>query len=323
MSKKPESKSAAAVSESRAKNSVFDFLYHDSRRIASFLAQLDELGHLQQITQSNQASEGEGESTKTTGNLGFPGVAGGKLEKGVEASSSHTETSQRVYDPFWANAIRFLDLLTERGMIQRNIEAARIGQFTLATGALVISDNAMLRAIWDHPSVGGFLKAQELAKAAAAEEAAEPQLVNRQQRRTEHSKGKRSGKNEPQAISESDLALAMLPHMPHAGQMHVVTDDFAVWASAADGAMVAPMPELILKHGQKVAGQWSILGILDALPFEQGEMLTPLEQVRVGMTMESVSSIALNMAPFIRQALGRPLLSYGVTPLLVFREVSG
>jgi hypothetical protein len=104
--------------------------------------------------------------------------------------------------------------------------------------------------------------------------------------------------------------------------MHIVTDDFAVWATAVEEALVAPISDLILKHGQKVVGRWSMLGILDALPFDQAEMMSPLEAVRVGMTQESVSNVALQMAPSIRQALGRPLLSYGMTPLLVFREVS-
>lgn len=37
---------------------------------------------------------------------------------------------------------------------------------------------------------------------------------------------------------------------------------------------------------------------------------------------ESIANAALTLAPTIRQALGRPLLSYGMTPLLVFREVA-
>lgn len=308
------------ASESRENASVFDFLYHDSRRIASFLAQLDELGHLQQITQTDHAEEGENQESRTGGHLGVPGAVGGKHEGATGVSSSRSEGAQRVYDPFWANARRFLDLLTERDMISRDIETARIGQFTLASGALVISDNSMLRALWDSPVVGKFLKAQEAAQAqASAQEAPEP--VNRHQRRSEQAKARKAVPAKP-AVTESELAMALMPHMPHSGQLHVVTDDYAVWAPVADGALVAPMPELILKHGQKVAGQWSILGILDALPFEQSEMLTPMEMVRVGMTLDSISNVSLQMGPAIRQALGRPLLSYGMTPLLVFREVS-
>lgn len=43
------------------------------------------------------------------------------------------------------------------------------------------------------------------------------------------------------------------------------------------------MSDLILKHGAKVAGQWSMLGILDAMPFDKGEMLTGMEMIRTGM----------------------------------------
>ena len=300
---------------------VLDFLYHDSRRIASFLSQFDELGHLQRVTQTDESAAKEKEGSITGGSLGVPGTLG-KHEKGKTASSWESETAQRVYDPFWANARRFLDLLTEGDMIQRDIENARIGQFVLSTGSLIILDNSMLRAIWDQPAVSKFIKAQEKAAAeaqAADQDALEP--INRKQRRAEQSKARKTRPETPE-VSETELALALMPHMPHSGQLHIVTDDFAVWAAAADEALVAPMSELILKHGQKVAGQWSMLGILDALPWEQAEMMNPLEMVRVGMTQESISNAALQMAPAIRRALGRPLLSYGMTPLLVFREVS-
>lgn len=102
----------------------------------------------------------------------------------------------------------------------------------------------------------------------------------------------------------------------------VITDDYAVWATASEDSIVGAMPDLVLKHGAKVAGQWSMLGILDALPFEEDQMLSGMEIIRTGMTTDGIAKAALGLAPAIRQMLGRPLLSYGMTPLLVFREVA-
>ena len=41
-----------------SQDSVYDFLYCDTRRIGSFLAQFDVSGHLQQVTASDSISKG-------------------------------------------------------------------------------------------------------------------------------------------------------------------------------------------------------------------------------------------------------------------------
>ena len=78
---------------------------------------------------------------------------------------------------------------------------------------------------------------------------------------------------------------------------------------------------------EKVAGQWNMVGILDAYPFAEdqaeSQLMTGMEMVRVGMLGENISKVAPQMAMPIRQALGRPLLSYGMTPLVIYRKVSG
>ena len=111
-------------------DSVYDFLYHDARRIGSFLAQFDNFGHLQKVTSSETASKGvrRGYSLKVAGSLPVPGSpegAEGGITLGVDPSQSGSEEQTRVYDPLWTNALALLDYLDERGLIQRDVTTAR------------------------------------------------------------------------------------------------------------------------------------------------------------------------------------------------------
>lgn len=294
---------------------VLDFLYNDSRRIGAFLSQF-EPGHLQRFTQTKKADQGQRKESEKSGKGSVPGFLEGRLAQTEETTSATGQGFERVFDPLWVNARAFLDHLSENDLIQSDLEQATIGQFVLVTGSLIISDLQMMRPLWDLPVVKEFIK-----HSAETDDDDETQGLNRQQKRAEQAKH-RHAKGQSQPPSEADLALAIFPHLPHSGQVHIVTDEFAVWGPAAEGAMVSLMGDLVLQHGPKIAGEWSLLGILDARPFEIEEQMTPMEMVRTGMTMENVSRVPLQLAPYIRQALGRPLLSYGVTPLLIYREVA-
>ena len=224
-----------------------------------------------------------------------------------------SEGYARVFDPYWANARAFLDYLSDRDLIQRDLENARMGQFAIITGTLIVADMKLLQSLWVLPAV------KQIVMNAADDASAPEEGGNRQQRRAG---GKGKSQRQNGASLEMQVTMEILPHLPHSAHLHVVTDDCAVWAPAVEDCLVTPASDLLLKHGAKVAGQWSMLGILDALPFEAGEMMTTMEMIRTGMTSESIAKAALTLAPTIREAIGRPLMSYGMTPLLVFREVT-
>src|SRR6266403_357495 len=125
MSKTDETASGAEQDD-QSTDSVYDFLYHDARRIGSFLAQFDNFGHLLQVTASDTASTDikRGLSLKLSGSLPVPyspeGAEGG-ITLGVDPSQSGSEGQTRVYDPLWTNALALLDYLDERGLIQRDL----------------------------------------------------------------------------------------------------------------------------------------------------------------------------------------------------------
>lgn len=75
----------------------------------------------------------------------LPLVAGAKVELGTQPGAGGSESMERSYDPFWTNALAFLDYLTERNLIQPQIDEAKLGQFVLVRGTLSVLDFSLIQ----------------------------------------------------------------------------------------------------------------------------------------------------------------------------------
>ena len=285
-------------------DSVFDFLYHDARRVGSFLAQFDDAGHLQQITQSESAGIGGKRSLKFTAGGGLPGL--GSAQFGVERGplEEGSETSERVYDPLWANARALLDYLQEKNLIVRDISSARIGQFVLVSGTLEIMDLSMLKLLWEDTNMKKLM--------AQGTEAASRNIQNRTSRK---------GKNT--SPSELEIGLTFLKMLPHSIQARIY-GEANVWCNLLRNGLVGSVDDLLLKHGGQVQGHWQTLGILDAFVDERNSDNNDDEHnLDIQQDVSMASTLLKQIAPFARQFLGRPSNAYGLTPIVIFREVVG
>ena len=104
----------------------------------------------------------------------------------------------------------------------------------------------------------------------------------------------------------------MLPHSIQAA----LRGENTVWCCLQNDGMTTPADDLLLKHGIAVRGEWSLLGILDAVPDSEA----PADDLPPAAG-DNVATLMRALAPFARQLLGRPPGHYGVTPLLIFREI--
>ncbi len=293
-------------------DSVYDFLYQDVRRVGSFLAQFDEAGHLQQIKQSEAVTRSHSRSARFAASGTIPLVGSANLDLSRTPTSGATEASERVYDPLWTNALTLLDYLAERHMLQRDLSAARIGQFVLVSGELAILDLPMLRQLWELPIVRATVRSgAKLAEGARVVER------NRAERRRES----REPQKREATINEdpAEFMLQTIKYLPHAIQAMLTTSNkIAVWCSIGEESLVGSSAVLMLKHGAILSGTWNLVGILDALP-EIGESNT---SVAVALGNTPLAQAAQSLAPLVRQIMGRPPNAYGLTPLLIFREIS-
>ncbi|WP_264593151.1 hypothetical protein [Sphingobium sp. B1D7B] len=290
-------------------DSVFDFLYHDSRRIASFLSQFDDNGLLTGLTQGDTVSKG----AKRSKRVGLGGdvalLGGGKLEFEVGPGEVGTQTLERVYDPFWANARFFLDVLVERNMIQRGLATAEIGQFVLVKGWLTVLDLAMFKEAWKLPSLQRKIREGAAPKTKGSMTAAQREAVKEQK-------------------DNANLMLEMMQIMPHSVHASLLTSGedrtAMVWCTLKEDYLVTPASDLTLAHGDTLPGEWAMVGVLSARP-EYTTIDTDnlqFDDDLPGMMQSVVGKASKTIAPIVRLALGRPRAAHAITPLLIFREVS-
>lgn len=306
MSKKKEIASSA-VRDEVEQDSVFDFLYHDGRRVASFLSQFDDNGLLTGLTQSEAVAI----KAKRSKRIGFGGnspLGGGNIDFELGPAEGGSEGMERVYDPFWANAREFLDVLETRKLLSREIAEATLGQFVLVSGYLNIKDLGMLKEAWKAPSIQKKIKqgmgsGKKLANMTAAQKAA--------------------AREEQE---NADLFLDMLQIMPHSVHASLITSDLEqpalVWCAINQDYLIMPPSDIALTYGQMMSGEWCIVGVLSARPeFQTPDLTGEIDQSSFGLTDSIIGQVSGALAPIVRFALGRPAAAYAITPLLIFREV--
>ena len=301
------SEKSETVDDGSAAPSVLDFLYHDSRRIGSFLAQFEGDGHLQQLTRTRDGSRGKKEiaGSDVKGGVGF--LSGG-AKGSVETSVDMTEAHSRVFDPFWANARAFLNYISEYDMLQRGLSSTAIGQFVMVRGYLSILDLAMLKESYKLPAINKKILSAAL-----------PSKPLHQMTATEKAAHKDAKENVEMLVD----MLQILPHSIHATLLTDDDDTKLVWSALREEYLATSAADLTLAHGSTLSGVWSIVGILSAYP----EYVAPDLNIgdggfEPGVMQSIVGLISKQIAPIVRVAVGRPSVAFAVTPLLIFREVA-
>ena len=244
---------------------------------------------------------------------GIPGLGNANLsfERGP-AVMGGMEAEERVYDPLWANARALLDYLTEREMIVRELSQARIGQVVLVTGSLVILDLQLLKGAWESKEVKKLINGGAIT----------PHEGNRHQRRAARAD------NVPAAPSgQVEQVIDILKLLPHVMQARMRSGTSIAWCNLREESLVPSAGDLTLKHGVAIAGDWHLLGIVDALPdnfnvnTQSALEAVGLDPALAHLPAVALANIVLALSGITRTMLGRPDNAFGVTPILIFRTV--
>ena len=106
----------------------------------------------------------------------------------------------------------------------------------------------------------------------------------------------------------------ILAKLPHALQMSLFADTVEIWSTLNPEHMTVNPDDLAFKHGANVAGEWKVLGVVDARPDDESvnEMPSSSREIENGMFL------ILNT---IREFFGRPSTAFGITPVAIFRPI--
>lgn len=309
VSTKQRMKSAKAANDQKDEL-VYDFLYFDTERIASFLAQLNDLGQLQSISNNENKKENKSSTTAGEGKVGA-GFFNAGLEVNQTKSSEENKTLNTVYDARWLNALNFLNIAEQKKLINNDIKTSAIGQLVLFSGNVFIYDSSIASGIMTNEKI----KRQVLRDS----------LVSNQREKRKNNAIEAMGSDN---MSGLEFGIEVSNAIPTSIQFCMRNGDILTWSSLDEKNMTIRPLDLILKHGLAISGNWSVIGILDAVP-------TLSDKDEPTIFAENKGDHQLPIFPFgqhceflgrqvyslVRKFFGKPNSFYGVTPLLIFRSV--
>lgn len=111
-----------------------------------------------------------------------------------------------------------------------------------------------------------------------------------------------------------DFAFDLLRVLPHAVHATVTSESAQFWCVLRDECMIIPPSDIMLMHGLQLAGDWTLFGIVDALP-------TDVTVTSTTVGLGPFAAVLHQLAPLVREHLGRPDQCFGVTPLVIMRAV--
>lgn len=204
--------------------------------------------------------------------------------------------NERFYDPLWTNARTILDYLHEHELLNLNVNNAKLGQFVLVKGSVVLLDLGLLRGVWEKSA---FQKMLESGIASGIQP-----MGSRRERRAQSTKGK------SESSTEVDAIIELLSLLPHTLQLRFLSNDASFWSTLDENAVVGRASDLILKHGALIGGEWHMAGVLDAYPYNPAytdEDGRSIQDILAGLAETAIGQMIAYIAPAIQPVMGRPL----------------
>lgn len=209
---------------------LYDFVYLDRHRMASYFAQVFDGGVLTGTKNTLQSSD-----TKSANFDGNAVIA----KAAIGGQESVTESIERLFDSSWSIPINVIDRLDEFNFIQRGLKEKSIGSLVMVKGTVTLLDIKMLKNMWE-PAMDLIVSATP----------------------TTHS----NKASKQQMRNHLGVIGKILDHLPPSVQMRLQTDDGEAWASLPSEHMIVNPGDLALKHGGRIEGEWHVLAVLDAKP---------------------------------------------------------
>lgn len=271
--------------ESQSTESLFDILYTDRERLTLYLSQIDPNGVLTGFKTSSV--DGSSISSDVKGNIGVAGFA-------YNGKTNNQDSLERSYDPAAALPIQVLNGLDEKNFIHRDINKTPIGSLILNSGYLSLFDTSFALTLW--PFLQKKIDFRAMAQSA--------------------NNGSNGHGKKITVEDITEIVKAIIEKIPQPIHM-ILSNEHKIWGTLSDSGFMSPPNDLFLKHKNIIPGKWYVLGILDTLN-ERSEFDASGLQTFGGQLLRGVQDLFGHMISMF----GRPDDAYGITPLIIFREVA-
>lgn len=274
---------------------LYDFLYSDHERVASFLSQLHEDGTLKES--EKEASKGKASTKKADVKLGIAGLEG-------QADREWSQSVREVYDPLWANSKRLIEKIKNRNLL-RDTSDLHVGDLLVVEGRLIALDLAFMpHLLGADPMIEFFARGMS-----DGENGAEK-------------KNKRSFSRTSEKAKEAEVMQSYLKSLPM-GLQFVLLDDVGrgFYFNIKREFLSSHEMDLPLKFPIVVSGRWSVAGIIDALPNDQTGGLSEFVQ-DAALHWPEMAKHLVQLIAMTGMMFGRAVSSHGLSPLCVFRQIN-
>lgn len=275
--------------EQQSTDSLYDFLYVDNQRASSLLAQMHGPGVVTSIKHVTA------EIDKSVSDAGFD-LKIVKSKIGVEETLNQTQ--EKSFDASWTLPINLLDKLDECGLIRRDLNGERLGSTVLCKGKMRIFDISVFQK-----SVPFVAKMMEMEQ---------PKLPP---------KAKKSNFNVDDQFIAPGVTFGMMKEVlnivPNTLQVDFINEaGQTIWMTINRDYLTINPDDMVLKYGSRLPGEWYVIGFIDALP-EAEEDMTETLPFEPNLMKDGIHG----MLSGIRDLAGRSGNSYGMTPLIIFRNI--
>jgi hypothetical protein len=278
--------------EPEKSDSVFDFLYVDNRRIGLYLSQFSQFGNLTNLVESVATTD----TSRVEGSFGISST-----KVGTHVDTVAQTGVQRHYDTQWTAPLSFLEEIQARQMLKRELQEARVGDLVILPGTLTLANMRV------------FARTFEASSKIFDEPSHDPRQRHKRQQL-------RQAATSPPPFSSS-AGLQMLASFEQPIFMVFQAARDRLWSTIDPESLIGSEMDLHLKHGLTVAGTWHVVGILDCLP--AGSSAATLDIGRIcGDAANEFSEAFKGILVEHRMLMGRPSTYYGITPLIIMRQVS-
>ena len=276
---------------------LYDFLYVDGSRLATYMAQVDPNGILTGIKTTSSGST----TVSGSGTLSAVVVSGG-----MTGTDTVVEGAERQFDPIHTIPIAVLNRLDELGFIHKTVDGTPLGSLILVKGYCRIANIGMVKEMW--PEIAKIIRQKD------KEQKQSQTTENRHARRSQAAQKRvEAGEEEPDLIG-------ILKNLPHAVMLHMACDIASgaalLWSTLKTGSLLTSAEEISLKYGSALAGEWYALGVLDCGP-DNGGFAKAWQQVPCNV----LPTVIMGLAEMVRRQMGRPDEWNGMTPLMIFRKI--
>lgn len=268
---------------------MLDFLYADHERVASLVSQIDGIGAL--VGYERNFEKGKAKGGKA--GISFPVISGE-----LSGEMNYNKQLRQEYDPLWMNSKRLVDTVSERSTADPL--AYNYGSLVTLRGTLICLDQSFLNDLLKSDAVLDSIS-----------QGIESESPNRSAK--------------VQKKERNDLAKTIrdfLQTLPLGIVFILFSGKNAFWFNVKREYLTLQALDIPLKFPVAVGGEWHVTGLIDALPQDHANVLTALEGMGQKLVFPQAFSILTQLVVPLVGLFGRPADAYGLSPVVIHREIS-